>query len=118
VFVGGGANLVTFQSCVDPGNGQNVCPAPFTTPVLSPPITGVGAYAATNNIVIAALAAPFSINEIIHFNLSGLSSLNYSASSVLMPVTPVPEPITMFLGGTGLLALAFAARRRLFRRQS
>jgi hypothetical protein len=28
--------------------------------------------------------------------------------------TPVPEPITMFLGGTGLLALAFAARKRLF----
>jgi hypothetical protein len=28
--------------------------------------------------------------------------------------TPVPEPITMFLGGTGLLALGYAARKRLF----
>ena len=27
---------------------------------------------------------------------------------------PVPEPITMFLGGTGLLALGYAARKRLF----
>ena len=30
--------------------------------------------------------------------------------------TPVPEPITMFLGGTGLLALGYAARKRLFGR--
>ncbi len=28
--------------------------------------------------------------------------------------TPVPEPMTMFLGGTGLLALGYAARKRLF----
>jgi hypothetical protein len=28
--------------------------------------------------------------------------------------TVVPEPVTMFLGGTGLLLLAYAARRRLF----
>jgi len=27
--------------------------------------------------------------------------------------TPVPEPITMFLGGTGLLTLGYAARKRL-----
>jgi hypothetical protein len=30
----------------------------------------------------------------------------------------VPEPMTMVLGGTGLLALAYAGRRRLFGRQS
>ena len=29
--------------------------------------------------------------------------------------TPVPEPITMFLGGTGLLILGYIARKRLFR---
>jgi hypothetical protein len=29
---------------------------------------------------------------------------------------PVPEPITMFLGGTGLISLAYAGRRRLFGR--
>jgi hypothetical protein len=28
--------------------------------------------------------------------------------------TPVPEPMTMFLGGTGLLTLGYAARKRLF----
>lgn len=30
--------------------------------------------------------------------------------------TPIPEPMTMFLGGTGLLALGYAGRKRLFSR--
>jgi hypothetical protein len=28
--------------------------------------------------------------------------------------TPVPEPVTMFLGGTGLLVMGYVARKRLF----
>jgi hypothetical protein len=40
----------------------------------------------------------------------------FSGAEVDFPGTPVPEPITMFLGGTGLLTLAYAARKRLFPR--
>ena len=40
----------------------------------------------------------------------------YSGAEVDYCCTPVPEPITMFLGGTGLLALGYAARKRLFSR--
>jgi hypothetical protein len=32
--------------------------------------------------------------------------------------TPVPEPMTMLLGGTGLLALGYVGRKRLFRSES
>jgi hypothetical protein len=43
-----------------------------------------------------------------------------SQTSIDVPLqqggAPVPEPMTMFLGGTGLLALGYAARKRLFSR--
>ena len=41
---------------------------------------------------------------------SNIEQLTFSA------VEPAPEPITMFLGGTGLISLAYAGRRRLFGR--
>jgi PEP-CTERM motif len=40
---------------------------------------------------------------------SGITSRDITLSP-----TPVPEPITMFLSGTGLLLLGYAARKRLF----
>jgi hypothetical protein len=51
--------------------------------------------------------------------LTTASAADTSYSGTLTPSdfggpTAVPEPITMFLGGTGLLLLGYAARRRLF----
>jgi len=42
-------------------------------------------------------------------NNSGITS-----RSITLSPTPVPEPVTMFLGGTGLLILGYVARKRLF----
>jgi hypothetical protein len=47
----------------------------------------------------------------------GTSCFDSGAILIYNTQTPVPEPITMFLGGTGLLALGYAARKRLFGRQ-
>lgn len=47
----------------------------------------------------------------------GVQLANFSDAGVLWHQSfdyPVPEPMTMFLGGTGLLALGFLARKRLF----
>ncbi len=41
-------------------------------------------------------------------------SQNGGITSRGISLTPVPEPITMVLGSTGLLVLGYAARRRLF----
>jgi len=37
-----------------------------------------------------------------------------TSRGITLSPTPVPEPVTMFLGGTGLLILGYVARRRLF----
>lgn len=37
-----------------------------------------------------------------------------TSRDITLTTTPVPEPITMFLAGTGLLLFGYAARKRLF----
>ena len=37
-----------------------------------------------------------------------------TSRDITLSPTPVPEPVTMFLGGTGLLILGYVARKRLF----
>jgi hypothetical protein len=56
---------------------------------------------------------PYSITDRVTLS----TARNITAGGTLTSaVAAVPEPITMFLGGTGLLMLGYAARRRLFGR--
>lgn len=77
------------------------------TPGAQGPFTTVG----FNNTATVGFtsATPYSITDRVNLTLGAGASMTGDLQSVV-----TPEPATMFLAGLGLLALGFAARRRLF----
>lgn len=102
-----GTGSVVAQQWVDLGDGLFATVGPLVTPGTQGPF-GPGAFSdsASSNFTSGT---PYSITDRVNLSLGGLSSTTGGLSS-----TVVPEPVTMFLGGTGLLMLTYAARRRLF----
>jgi hypothetical protein len=63
------------------------------------------------------LAAGLTASDfVVHVQYRGGGSGFIGGLPGTTAATPAPEPVTMFLGGTGLLALAYAGRKRLFSR--
>ena len=56
---------------------------------------------------------PFSMTLGFNLNLAGHGSLISRGQNAIADVTPVPEPGSMMLLGTGLIGLATSARKRL-----
>jgi hypothetical protein len=79
-------------------------------------------YAGTNTDLLALATFPGAIvTATFSFapprNLAALTATGQvNTTGYAGTLTPVPEPITMFLGGTGLISLGYVARRRLFRK--
>jgi hypothetical protein len=101
-----GSGSVNVQQWVDQGGGNIFTPGPQPT-VGS---FGPGAFSNTASVIFAS-AIPYSITDRLNLTLGAGSSTSGGLQS-----TVVPEPVTMFLGGSGLLMLTYAARRRLFGR--
>jgi hypothetical protein len=67
---------------------------------------GPGAFSGTQVTSLPGSPNPFSLTQVLTVHTTGASVYSGDAS-----MSPVPEPATMMLLGTGLLA-AFRARRK------
>jgi hypothetical protein len=111
--VGSSANLLAFTSSVDTANGQNTSPGTFNAPTLNPDLTS-GSSSKDSDLLIASLAAPYSITERFDFTLGAGTTVNFSASTTLTPgpVIPLPAALPLFATGIGGLGLLGWRRKR------
>jgi len=110
----GYADTLHSDACKDGGNCLPFSAGPPTVPNTIWDGTG-GSTAATHFLGHASNLPGYPASP--HCNVEQLVAASYNcfdAGSILIVSTVVPEPVTMFLGGTGLLLLGYAARRRLF----
>ena len=110
------ANLLTYQSWVDKGNGQNtIGPGAnfITTGAQTPGVTGGSFSSDAVPVVITSLAASYSVTQYYSITLSPQSVLNFASSTTLTNQSPVPEPSSLAIAGLGGLGLiGYGLRRR------
>jgi hypothetical protein len=102
-----GSGSVTAQQWVDLANGLFVLGA--VTPGVQ--VASIGGFSNTASSAGFTPTGFYSITDRLNLTLGPNDVMGGDLTS-----TVVPEPVTMFLGGTGLLMLTCAARRRLFGR--
>lgn len=108
------ANLMTFQSFIDPKDGEATTPASFTT---GPQDKANGLTITSGSFdndaymtINSGLTQPYSITEYFQIKLAAGSSINFSSSTTL--TSPVPEPSSLILAGIGALGLGGILIRR------
>jgi hypothetical protein len=110
-----GATL-SFQSYVDPANGQNSTAGGLGTQTTyaSGNINAKGSFALTDKTAtLTSLTTTFSLTSVATLHFTGATTLNYTTSLGLTQVAPVPEPSTMAIAGLGGLGLVgYGLRRR------
>jgi len=113
-------STIQMNWCADAANGPG-----GITPTSCPGVTlatfsdtaggGVDAFSTAGSILTAfAATGPFSMTTQFTMSLVAGGQLNSRGQVMIAELTPVPEPATMMLLGTGLLA-AFRARKKLGR---
>lgn len=111
VTVAGANNTLTYQSWVDPANGQNSLTG-FTAGPQTPNITGTpkSYNSDATTTIVAGLAGPYSITEYFQFHLDHGSQLGFQSSTNL---SAVPEPSSLTLSCVSVLGLVgYTWRRR------
>jgi hypothetical protein len=124
VFIGGGANSFSYQSCVDPSNmlrsvgsqGIACFNNSFGSGLSTPAITTASAFQDTKTASIGPLSGPFSVSESYIITLAAGSQINWSASTTLAGPAPIPEPNSLALAGLGFLGFGLLLKR--FRRHA
>lgn len=117
-----GTGKVGLESCVDGSNGL----APPTTPFCSNPEASLtntdlnynGATSSSNTVqenVASLTTVPYSLSQELTLTLGAGSNLNVITSQIL---TPVPEPGTLALLGSGLLGVGMLFRRKVNAKRS
>ncbi len=113
VTTDGAGNTMTFQSWIDPANGQNTATG-FTPGGQNPNITS-GSFNSDAFLWINSLAASYSVTQQYTITLDGGSMINWAANTKL---TPAPEPGTLVTAFTALPLLGLGAWIRRRQRQS
>lgn len=106
-LIGNAVNTLTFQSFVDPANGQNTT-AGFTTGLQTLNVKS-GSDSSDAETFIGTLAPPFSMTEAFKVTLGAGSLINFATSTTL---TAVPEPSSLAIAGLGALGLVGLGLRR------
>ncbi len=110
VTVPGSHNTLTYQSYVDPADGQNSL-AGFTTGPQMPNITGTpkSFNTDTSTTITGGLTSTYSITEYFKFTLDKGSQIGFQSSTDL---SAVPEPSSLVLSCISVLGLVGYTWRR------